>query len=47
MAPLRFARVTSFSSEEPTHPATGLLAKVRVGEVVVMDMLMMNIVVTG
>merc|ERR1719209_1394970 len=27
MAPLRFSRVLSYSSEEPAHPATGLLAK--------------------
>ena len=29
MAPLKFSRVVSFSSEEPSHPATGLLGKVR------------------
>ena len=28
MAPLKFSRVVSFSSEDPTHPATGLLGKV-------------------
>ena len=28
MPPLKFARVVSFSSESPTHPATNLLTKV-------------------
>lgn len=29
MPPLKFRRVVSFSSEDPQHPATGLLARVR------------------
>ena len=28
MPPLKFSRIVSFSSEEPTHPATSLLSKV-------------------
>ena len=28
MPPLKFSRIVSFSSEDPTHPATSLLTKV-------------------